>query len=108
MSMAYPRSWLHLHDYQMVCLLYPGYADCCMRMISKLRSMVVTSISIELVFLQALKEACAALDADMRDPRRCGFDASHSGTTACAALFAGSQLLVANTGERRTWSVTRK
>ncbi len=35
----------------------------------------------------------------MRDPRSCGFDASHSGTTACVALFAGSQLLVANTGE---------
>ena len=38
------------------------------------------------------------LDADMLDPRSCGFDASHSGTTACVALFAGSQLLVANTG----------
>ena len=47
---------------------------------------------------QALKDACAALDADMRDPRSCGFDSSHSGTTACVALFAGSQLLVANTG----------
>ena len=48
---------------------------------------------------QALKDACAKLDADMRDPRSCGFDSSHSGTTACVALFAGSQLLVANTGE---------
>ena len=47
---------------------------------------------------QALKEACAALDADMRDLSICGFDASHSGTTACVALFAGKQLLVANTG----------
>lgn len=49
---------------------------------------------------QAVKAACASVNAALGDERRCGLDASQSGATACLALVAGSQLLIANAGSR--------
>lgn len=54
--------------------------------------------------LRAMREACAAVDADMRDPDLCGFDASLSGTTACFAVLCGRKLYLANTGGERCWA----
>lgn len=48
--------------------------------------------------LRAMRDACASVDADMRDADTCGFDASLSGTTACFAVLQGRKLYLANAG----------
>ena len=48
--------------------------------------------------LRAMREACVAVDADMRLQEACGFDASLSGTTACFAVVCGRRVYLANTG----------
>lgn len=51
--------------------------------------------------LNAMKEACLQVHEAMKTHKKCGFDASLSGTTACFAMISGSTVLLANVGDSR-------
>lgn len=49
-----------------------------------------------------MKAACAWVNGVLGEERRCGLDASQSGSSAFVAFVCGSQLLIANAGDQHS------